>query len=234
MEFMETLKVLFGEDGNTALTYQQFSEAVKARGYKLADLATGNYVGKKKHEDELSAKDLAINDLKAQIKTRDTDITNLQAQLAGDGDNAAKIEELTNQLTKLQGDYDTAKKDYESKLSAQSYDFAVTEYANSKQFTSNAAKKNFISEMRSEGLKMKNGVIIGADDFMKAWAQDNADAISASPDPEDKGRSEPDNKGGEAPKPNFIQPTAPQVSGTDNPFVEAFHFVGVRPQPTEQ
>ena len=38
---MEFLKALFE---NGALTWEQFSEAVNAKGYKVADLSTGNYV----------------------------------------------------------------------------------------------------------------------------------------------------------------------------------------------
>ena len=72
------LKKLF-ESG--ALTYEQFSAAVSNAGYKLADLSTGNYVSKKKYEDELQAKDATIEDLNNQITTRDTDITNLKTQL---------------------------------------------------------------------------------------------------------------------------------------------------------
>lgn len=219
---MDFLKELFGEE---SLTYEQFSAAVTSKGYKLADLSTGNYVGKHKHEDELSAKDSAIEDLKNQIKTRDADIKGLQDQLAGDADNATKITDLTAQLEKLQGDYDTAKKDYEARLGKQSYEFAVREFANTQNFTSNAAKKQFINEMISENLKVKNGTIIGADDFMKVYKEANADSFVV----EDKPETTPE----EQPKPTFVQPTAPQIPGNDNPFEGAFNFTGIRAHETK-
>lgn len=215
---MEFLKELFGEG---SLTYEQFSQAVSAKGYKLADLSTGNYVGKHKYDDEVAAKESAINDLKAQLKTRDADIRGLKDQLTSDADNATKITDLTSQLEKLQGDYDTAKKDYEARLGKQSYEFAVKEFANSQQFTSNAAKRDFINEMISENLKMKNGNIIGADDFMKVYSEANSDAFVVS-EPEPEPQPEPEMK------PTFVQPTAPQIPANDNPFENAFNFVGIR------
>ena len=220
---MDFLKELFGEE---ALTFEQFSEAVSSKGYKLADLSTGNYVGKRKYEDELSAKDSAIEELRGQIKTRDTDIKGLKKQLQSDADNETKVSDLTSQLEKLQSDYDVAKKDYETRLGKQSYEFAVKEFANAQQFTSNAAKKQFINEMVSENLKMKDGNIIGADDFMKVYKEANEDSFVVE---EPKGEPEP--QGTE--KPIFVQPTAPQVDTKDNPFTGAFNFTGVRSHETK-
>lgn len=220
---MDFLKELFGEE---PLTFEQFSQAVSAKGYKLADLSTGNYVGKHKYDDEISAKDDAIKDLKAQIKTRDADIQGLKDQISAGGDNETKLQDLTAQLEKLQGDYDTAKREYENKLGKQSYEFAVREFANNQQFTSNAAKRDFINEMISENLKMKNGSIIGADDFMKVYSEANSDAfVVDNPEPEPQPTPEP--------KPTFVQPTAPQIPGNENPFESAFQFSGIRAHETK-
>lgn len=214
------LKKLF-ESG--ALTYEQFSSAVTAAGYKLADLSTGNYVSKKKYEDELQAKDTTIQDLNNQISTRDTDITNLKNQLEdGSKTNETKITDLSNQIQKLQGDYANAKNEYETRLKKQSYEFAVREFANGKKFTSNAAKRDFTEQMIQKNLQMEGQKIIGADDFVTAYTESNPDAfVQGDPAP----APAPGN-----PKPTFIQPTPPQPSGNDNPFTNAFHFNGVRPR----
>lgn len=217
---MDFLKELFG-DGE--LSFEAFVKAVNEKGYKLADLATGKYVDKRKYEDEISSKDSAIEDLKGQIKTRNDDIKDLKEKLAGEGDTANKLADMTAQLEKLQGDYDTAKKDYEARIGKQSYEFAVKEFANEQKFTSSAAKKQFINEMVSENLKMKNGTIIGADDFMKVYREANEDSFIAEPEGNPESQPEPD-------KPTFIQPTPPQPSaGGDNPFEGAFNFAGIRP-----
>lgn len=219
---MDFLKELFG-DGQ--LDFETFKKLVTEKGMKLADLATGKYVDKRKYEDEISAKDSAIEDLKGQITTRNDDIKDLKTKLAGEGDNANKIADMTAQIEKLQGEYDNAKKEYEARIGKQSYEFAVKEFANGQKFTSNAAKKQFINEMVSENLKMKDGNIIGADDFMKVYKEANADSFIVEPEtplePE-QGQQIPDFK------PTFVQPTAPQPPIDDNPFNNAFSFAGVR------
>lgn len=227
---MEFLKELFGEE---ALTYEAFSKAVTDKGLKLADLSTGNYVGTRKYEDELSAKDNAIEDLRGQLKTRDDDIKELQDQLSSDADNETKVADLTNQLEKLQGDYDVAKRDYEARLSKQSYEFAVSEYANTLNFTSEAAKREFKRAMVSENLKVKDSSIIGADDFTEVYRKANEDSFVIEAAPEGTPDVLTSSEGDGEPKPSFVKPTAPTPAGTDNPFASAFNFIGVRAKETE-
>lgn len=216
---MEFLKELFSEG---ALTYEQLSAKVTERGFKLADLSTGNYVAKKKFEDEIANRDGQIKDLSNQISTRDADMAALKTQLETDGnDNKTKVANLTEQLSKLQTDYNQAKTDYEAKLTRQSYEFSVREFVNGQTFSSNAAKRDFTKEMLSADLKMKDKSIIGATDFLNAYKESNPDAFVVSkPDPEPPA-PEPGNGG----KPIFIQPTPP-APGEENPF--NFNFSGVR------
>lgn len=214
---MDFLKEIFGED---TLTFDAFVSKVTEKGIKLADLSTGNYVDKKKYEDAVSTKDTSINELQKQLKERDTDLKNLQAQLSdGTKSNETKISELTGQLTKLQDDYKNAKKDYEDKLSAQAYNFAVREYAGGRKFTSEAAKRDFINEMLSAKLSMKDNSIIGATDFETTYRSNNEDAFVVE---NNNNNSEELNK-----KPLFVQPSN-QVGPKNNeedPFLKAFGFV---------
>lgn len=210
---MDFLKELFGEN---ALTFEQFSEAVTGKGIKLADLATGNYVAKKKYEDEIATKDSSISDLSKQLKDRDKDLKTLQAQLSdGSKDSETKITELTEKLTSLQSDYENTKNEYKEKLNAQAYDFATKEFANGLKFTSEAAKRDFINEMRSAKLQVKDNSIIGANDFYEMYKTKNTDAfvVEEEKKPEEK-------------KPTFIQPTAPGSNGDADidPFLTAFGF----------
>lgn len=220
---MDFLKELFNSG---ALTWEQFVQAVTDKGYKLADLSTGNYVSKRKHDDEIKTKDQTITDLNGQISKRDADIANLQTQLSdGTKSSEAKVTDLTNQLTKLQGDYSTAKTDYENRLRKQSYEFAVREFANGKKFTSNAAKRDFTEQMIQKNLQMEGQKIIGADDFVSVYTEANPDAfVVEKKDPEPQ--PQPQNN----PLPTFVQPTPPQADPNANPFLNAFHFSGVRPQ----
>lgn len=52
MEF-EGLKQFFGEDGNTAITYEQLTKGITEKGIKLADLSLGGYIAKEKFDDQI-------------------------------------------------------------------------------------------------------------------------------------------------------------------------------------
>lgn len=52
MEF-DGLKQFFGEDGNTAITYEQLSKGISEKGIKLADLSLGGYVAKDKFDEQI-------------------------------------------------------------------------------------------------------------------------------------------------------------------------------------
>ena len=212
---MDFLLELFG---NEALTFDQLKAKVEAKGLKLADLSTGNYVAKKKYDDDVTSRDTQITELKGQITTRDKDLSALKKQLEStDTDSQTKLSDLTAKLTKLQGDYDTSKKDYEARLSKQAYEFAVKEYAGSKKFTSTAAKRDFENQLIAKELKMENGKIIGADDFEKSYREANSDAfVVENPEPEPK--QEPT-------FPTFIQPSPAGTPAQEtNPFLAAFNF----------
>ena len=181
---MDFLKELFDKAENGTMSYEQFAEATKAGGIKLANLSTGDYVSKKKYEDDLSGKDSIIADLNATIDTRNTDLKSLQEKLDKAGTDSAMIENLSGELTEMRNKYDAATKEYTDKLNKQAYEFAVKEFAGEQSFSSNAAKRDFINSMLSKALPMENGNILGASDYMAEYAKDNSDAFVAAKDPE--------------------------------------------------
>lgn len=222
---MDFLKILFGEE---PLSYEQFAQKVNEKGFKLADLSTGEYVGVKKHTASLEAKDATIADLNTQISTRDSDLKKLQEQLEkGGADNAQALEDAKSTLESLKTEYAEAKTGYENKLSKQAYEFAVKEFAGSKEFTSNAAKRDFINEMTNQELKFEKGKIMGAEDFVSKYSEENSDAFVVNePDPEPEPEPTPSPN-----LPTFTDPTPPASGSTEgNAFVEAFSFQGVRPR----
>lgn len=211
---MDFLKVLFE---NGALTWDQFVEQVNTKGFKIADLSTGNYVSKQKYDNELAAKDTTIKDLNGQIATRDGDISKLQEQINGEGDSRTKINNLNSQITQLKNDYAQQKTDYEGRLKKQAYEFAVREFAGTQKFTSKAAQRDFTNEMISKDLKFEDNKLMGTDDFVKMYKEANPDAFVEDKTPEQQ------------PKPFFGQPTPPQPNPSeDNAFISAFNFAGVR------
>ena len=216
-----TIKELFGEG---SLSYDEFEKAMKEKGAKFVDLSEGNYVSKDKFDNEVASKDGQITQLNDTIKARDKDLKDLKSQLKEAGTDASKLTELETQLGNLQTQYKQDTENYKSQLSKQAYEFAVKDFANGKKFSSNAAKRDFVSSMIAKGLQMEGDKILGADDFVTAYSTENADAFIV----EQPKSAEP-----EPPKPTFTQPVHPDTNKPKpegDPF--GFNFIGVRQKPT--
>lgn len=169
-----TVKELFDKAENGTLTWEQFQAAMGDA--KFVDLSEGHYVSKQKYDDEISQRDNRINDLNTTIGTRDADLANLQQTLKDAGDIEA-LKSASQDLADLQKKYDKETKQYQAQLTKQAYEFAVKDFANSKNFTSNAAKRDFIQSMLAKNLNLEDGRIIGAEDFVQIYSKDNADAF---------------------------------------------------------
>lgn len=212
------LKDLFDKAEGGVLTYEQFIAAAQEGKAKFVDLSEGKYVDKQKYDDDLSARDTRIKTLDDTIKTRDTDLGNLRTQLEQAGTDADKLSKLTTDFSDLQTKYDKDTKAYAKQLKDQEYKYAVKEFANQQKFTSQAAKRDFIQTLLAKNFTIENDVIVGASDFVTAYAKDNADAFAVDTP------STP-----AVDKPHFVDTTTPAgtPAGTSNPF--NFNFVGVRP-----
>lgn len=177
------VKELFDNAENGTLTWEQFQTAAGTA--KFVDLSEGNYVSKQKFDDEVNHRDTRITDLTNNLTARDTDLQNLQQKLKDAGDVDA-LKQASKDLADLQKRYDKETKEYQTQLSKQAYEFAVKEFANSKNFSSKAAKRDFTQAMIAKGLQYENGTIIGAEDFVAMYAKDNDDAFVKPADPTPK------------------------------------------------
>ena len=173
---MDFLKELFNAG---PLTWDGFTKAVGDKGLQLADLSTGHYVSKIKHEEELKAKDEQIETLNGSLKTRDDDLADLKSKLETAGGNADDVKKLTEDLQKLQMQYDTDTKAFQKKLDGQKYEFAVREFTSEHTFTSEAAKREFIRAMTEKGLTMEGDKIMGAGEFLEEYKKNNADSFAS-------------------------------------------------------
>ena len=218
-----TIKEIFDKAENGNLTYAQFEELAKDA--KFADLATGEYVSKKKYEDELSSKDNQIKTLNDTISNRDKDLKALKEQLEtaaqADGADKEALEKLTADMASLQSKYNDDMKAYKNQLAEQSYEFAVKEYANSIEFSSAAAKRDFIGQLKSAGLKMDGDMILGADDFRAKYQESNSDAfpVKAEPAPEP-----------EKTLPKFVEPTGTPETGKKFSLSELMRMKNENPE----
>lgn len=223
------IKEVFEKAENGTLTYEQFEAAVKESKAKFVDLSEGKYVSANKYNDDLAAKVKEIETLNGTITTRDTDLATLKQQLADAGADAGKLEELSNSLTGLQSKYDTDMKAYKDQLKKQAYEFAVRDFANSKKFTSKAAKEYFIQSMIKADLKMDKDskTILGGDDYVTSFSKEYSDTFAVdAPDNGDAGNAGQNT-------PHFIgsTPGAGSNNGSNGGGFN-FNFTGVRPMPT--
>ena len=227
------LKEIFEKADETgALTYEQFEQFAKEAGAKFADLSDGKYVSKSKYDADLKAKDAQLESVNSQIEnlnqtvtTRDEDLKNLQKQLEEAGQDATKLAELNTQFSALQEQYNNDVKSYQEKMQKQAYEFAVREFAGTKQFSSNAAKRDFINTMIARNLQMEDGKILGREDFVEKYSEENADAFKVELPPEPEPIKEPEPEPVVAPIPQFVGAT-PGPEPQDEEF--DFGFQGIR------
>lgn len=212
------LKDLFDKADGGALTYEQFMALAGENKAKFVDLADGGYVDKQKYTDDLAARDTRITTLDDTIKLREADMDNLRKQLADAGNDTTKLGELNTKFEDLQKQYDKDTKAYQKQLKDQAYKYAVNDFANQQAFTSNAAKRDFINSMLTKNLQMENDTLIGATDFMTAYANENSDAFKPAQTQEPP-----------ANKPHFVDTTNSSKTGNDDANAFHFDFVGVRP-----
>ena len=224
------LKELFNEAENGALTYEEFMEACEDNGAKFVDLSEGAYVSKQKYDDDLATRVKEIETLNESLTTRNTDLEDLQKKLAEAGTaDAEKLTALSTDLENYKNKYETETKKYKEQLRKQAYEYAVRDFANSKNFSSKAAKRDFIQSMIAKDLKMEDSRIIGAEDFATMYSNDNADAFISDEYFDDDEPALDD-------KPRFIDPTpgANEPPVDSNDFLNAFHFMGVRSIPGDE
>lgn len=215
-----TVQELFAKSETGTFTFEQFQAAMQNNGVKFVDLSEGKYVSKNKYTDDLNAKNSEIETLNGTITARDTDLANLRTQLENAGADATKLGQVSASLQELQTKYDNDMQAYKAQIAKQAYEFAVKEFASTKNFTSQAAKRDFVQSMIAKNLQLDNDKIIGAEDFVKSYTQDNQDAfVSEQPAPQQS----------QNPVPTFVNPTQGGVPQPETGF--KFNFTGVRPIP---
>lgn len=186
------------------ITLEQFNEIVASKGAKFADLSEGNYLSVAKHDAEIGSLEKQIETLTNQVEQREADVQNLASQLQEAGSAEDALEQAYAQLNALQEKYNEDAEAYEEQLSRQAREFAVKEYAATKEFTSDAAKKYYIEQLiDSEDVDFnKKGELEGMEEFDARFAEENANAFYVKPAEPEQKLPEP-----ETPRPKFLGQT---------------------------
>lgn len=155
---------------------------------KLVDI-----VGKEVYEGlsdeikkEYGEKDLIINDgnyiPKAKFDSLNETKKDLENQLKETNDKMQELskvdtEELKQQIIDLQKKYEEDTKELNSKYEAREYDIKLNDYTKDLKFSSNSAKKSFMSDLKAKELKFEDDKLVGFDDFVNSYKENDPTAF---------------------------------------------------------
>jgi gas vesicle protein len=155
---------------------------------KLVDI-----VGKEVYEGlseeirkEYDEKELIINDgtyiPKSKFDNLNEQKKDLENQLKETNDKVQELskvdtEELKKQIEDLQKKYEDDTKALNSKYEAREYDIKLNDYAKDLKFSSNSARKSFMSDLKAKDLKFENDKLVGFDDFVNSYKETDPNAF---------------------------------------------------------
>lgn len=107
------------------------------------------------------------------------------------------VKTIQTQLEEYKTRAENAEKDYAAKLEARDFDDALKAAFEGYKFSSEAAKKAVMSEVKSAGLKLKDGKILGFADLMDSIKESDASAFVDDGNPGAKFTQRMNGKGGD-------------------------------------
>lgn len=171
------------------LTKEQIDEVMKMKGNLIIEKDT-------KIEElskNLDSVTIERDDLKTQLKNANTEIQSYKDM---------DVEGIKQKINDWETKYNEDTKALQEKLDKKDYDYKVKEKVSGLKFTSESAKKAFISDLTNKGLKVENDNLLGFDDFVKEYKQSDPGAFVPDEDPNQKS------------KPQFGSPTPGEQSGS--------------------
>ena len=140
-------------------------------------------IGREKQKAEQLKDDL--EKVQEQLGQRDKDMENLKKS-------AADVEGIKKQLEELQSKYNTETEQYKTQLADRDYSDAMARMIADKdvKFSSKAAEKAFMADLKAKALTLKDGALDGFDTFLKSQKESDPAAFEA-----------------EKPDPTFVKPT---------------------------
>ena len=155
----------------------------------------------------ITEKDTKIDELSKNLDTVTTERDDLKTQLSNANTEIQSykdmdVEGIKQKVNDWETKYNEDTKALQEKLDKKDYDYKVKEKVSGLKFTSESAKKAFISDLTNKGLKVENDNLLGFDDFVKEYKQSDPGAFVPDEDPNQK------------PKPQFGSPTTGEPSST--------------------
>ena len=142
-----------------------------------SDIENARTSEKGKFDSERTVLQGQLTDLQSQIDQRNTDISGLQEKLTAAQADATKLTDIQTELSGLRSKYEADQAAWAQKNAQQAYEFAVRERANALNFSSKAAKQEFIREAIGKEFKSENGVLLGFDDYVNVYKESDPGAF---------------------------------------------------------
>lgn len=160
----EFLRKLFKKDENGAvipMTYEELEAAIDAdKGIKIADLSGGGYVAK----DKFDAKETELKGIRKQLDDANTQIKSFEDQ---------DVDGIKQKVADWEAKYNTDTQALKDQMAAQNRSHAEDMFLAGYKFTSKAARKGVLDELRSKQFQLDDkGTFLGAKEFMSSLMED--------------------------------------------------------------
>lgn len=169
---MEFLKAILGdayEAIETAINNHNALPENKDKQIKLANLGSGEYVGKAKFDKT----ELEKENYKTQLTT---------AQETLKGFEGVNVEDLQGEITKLNKQLQDKDTEFNDKLKEIEYSSNIDTFFSNYKFTSDLAKKAALEEFKKQEFKFTDGKFLGGEDYMKTLQESNPTAFESEED----------------------------------------------------
>ena len=134
----------------------------------LTKKVSENYVTKAEHEKKIGKAETERDNWKSKAETAEETLKKF------DG---VDLETMQTELNNWKQKAETAAKDYEQKIYERDFSDALKTELESVKFSSDAAKRAVMSEIKESGLKLKDGKILGLSDLIGQIKEKDASAF---------------------------------------------------------
>ena len=139
-------------------------------------------------------KEIFVNDGSFFPKHKFDDLNNDKKELKKQLDDVnAKLQELSNvdvesfkkEIEDLKSKYETDTNALNEKISKREYEYAVNDLTRDLKFSSESAKKSFMSDLLEKNLKLEDGKLFGFDDYLNSYKEQDPNAFIVEKQGED-------------------------------------------------
>ena len=134
----------------------------------LTKKVSENYVTKAEHEKKIGKAETERDNWKSKAETAEETLKKF------DG---VELETMQTELNNWKQKAETAAKDYEQKIYERDFSDALKTELESVKFSSDAAKRAVMAEIKESGLKLKDGKILGLSDLIGQIKERDASAF---------------------------------------------------------